>query len=180
MVFRGVYTHSRAIAAKLDKGSPELDKTLQPILQVAFKLLWIALVLKTGQKVIGKPKIVRFAATCLLTGAEAKSDVMQVDVREQRRYNGSLGRAFFRARRRAPSIMTLLSIRMISRMTRSSPMRCGETGPSTRDDPVKKLLTSASSTWLTLSAGSYARVPKTLVLMRSGRYPWLLCSNTAS
>ena len=90
------------IAAKLDAARFLLrqlqTKAFQPVLQAPVKILCLALVLKAGQKVIGEPKIMRLTATLPAHPfAEPQvQHVMKVDVREQRRYNGPLGRAFFR------------------------------------------------------------------------------------
>jgi hypothetical protein len=61
------------------------------------KTLRIVFVLKTGQKIIGKTEVVRFAATLLLhPPAEPQVQrVVQVDVRQQRGENGPLRRALF-------------------------------------------------------------------------------------
>jgi len=67
-------------------------KALQAVFQASLKILRIALVLKAGQKIIGKPKIIRFTATLSAhPSAEPQvQHVVQVDIRQQRRQDRPL------------------------------------------------------------------------------------------
>jgi len=107
---------------------------------------------EAGYKIISKAEVVRFpSALPAYPPAEPQvQHVVQVDVRQQWGQDRTLRGPFLVAWTSPSSMMPLLSIRMISLMTRSSPIRC-------RRNLIihawlslsKNLLISASTTWLT-------------------------------